>query len=168
MTVALTAAESTGARPILVAGIGELVLTRDPSTQLVAYGLGSCVALALWDPSSRLAALAHFMLPSGPIARQPAKFVDSGVPCVLAEFRRQGGSPRRAVLKAAGGAAMLAVVSTPLEIGTCNATTLVAALGAEGLRLRASDLGGRAGRTVQLEPATGRLLVKSVHRLAVL
>jgi chemotaxis protein CheD len=161
-------ASQVGAGPMLVAGIGEMVVTRDPSTLLVAYGLGSCVALSLWDPITKLAALAHFMLPSGPSTNPPVKFVDSGLPSLLAEFQRAGGVPRRAHLKAAGGAAMLAVVATTMEIGKRNAEALVSALGAQGLRLHAHDLGGKAGRTVQLEPATGRLLVKSVSSVSVL
>jgi chemotaxis protein CheD len=153
---------------MLVAGIGEMVVTRDPATMLVAYGLGSCVALALWDPHTKLAALAHFMLPSGPLTHPPVKFVDSGLPTLLAEFQRAGGLPRRAQLKAAGGAAMLAVVATTMEIGKRNAEALESALGVHGLRLHARDLGGKSGRTVQLEPATGRLLVKSVSSVSVL
>ena len=45
---------------------------------------------------------------------------------------------------------------------------LQAALGQHGLRLHQQDLGGKAGRTVQLEPATGRLLIKSVSSVSVL
>lgn len=158
----------TGEGRVLVAGIGEMVITRDPADVLVAYGLGSCVALAAWDPQARVAALAHFMLPSGPLAYPPVKFVDSGLPTFLAEFAKVGGSPRRAVLKAAGGAAMLAVVATTMEIGKRNADALEKALSQHGLRLQGSDLGGKAGRTVQLEPATGRLLIKSVSSVSVL
>lgn len=158
----------SGGGTVLVAGIGEMVVSRDPSTLLVAYGLGSCVALAAWDPQTRLAGLAHFMLPSGPLTQPPVKFVDSGLPTFLAEFVRAGGSPRRAQLKAAGGAAMLAVVATTMEIGKRNAAALESALGLQGLRLQGHDLGGKAGRTVQLEPATGRLLIKSVSSVSVL
>jgi len=154
--------------PVLVAGIGEMVITRDPATLLVAYGLGSCVALCLWDPQSKVAALAHFMLPSGPLNSPPVKFVDSGLPTFLTEFRRAGGQPRRSEIKAAGGAAMLAVVATTMEIGKHNGEALQAALGQHGLRLHKQDLGGKAGRTVQLEPATGRLLIKSVSSVSVL
>jgi len=153
---------------ILAAGIGELVVSADPGDVLVAYGLGSCVALAAWDPTKKLAGLAHFMLPAGPLAEPPAKFVDSGLVAFLAAFEQAGGTPRRAHLKAAGGAAMLAIVATSMEIGKRNAAALESALGARGLRLRAHDLGGKSGRTVQLEPATGRLLVKSVTNVSVL
>jgi chemotaxis protein CheD len=153
---------------LLVAGIGEMVVTDNPNAALVAYGLGSCVALSLWDPKARVAGLAHFMLPSGPLSHPPVKFVDSGLPEFLAEFTRRGGNLRRAQTKAAGGAAMLAVMASTMEIGKRNAEALEAALHRHGLRLLGRDLGGRTGRTVQLEGSTGRLLVKSVTCVSVL
>jgi len=155
-------------REVLVAGIGEMVITTNPNAALIAYGLGSCVALSMWDPMACVAGLSHFMLPSGPLADLPVKFVDSGLPQFLSEFRRRGGDPGRAEMKAAGGAAMLAVKASTMEIGKRNAEALQAALGAHGLRLHRSDLGGKAGRTVQLEPSTGRLLVRSVTSVSVL
>lgn len=153
---------------VLVAGIGEMVVTNNPKSALVAYGLGSCVALAIWDPRARVAGLAHFMLPSGPLTHPPVKFVDSGIPLFLSEFTRRGGDVRRAQMKAAGGAAMLAVMASTMEIGKRNAEAVQLALSQRGLRLHKSDLGGKAGRTVQLEGSTGRLLVKSVTSVSVL
>jgi chemotaxis protein CheD len=153
---------------VLVAGIGEMVVTSDPNAALVAYGLGSCVALSIWDPRVRVAGLAHFMLPSGPLTHPPVKFVDSGLPQFFSEFTRRGGDLRRAQMKAAGGAAMLAVMASTMEIGKRNAEALQTALRSHGLRLHGSDLGGKAGRTVQLDGATGRLLVKSVTTISVL
>lgn len=153
---------------VLVAGIGEMVVTSNPNSALVAYGLGSCVALAIWDPRARVAGLAHFMLPSGPLTHPPVKFVDSGIPQFFSEFTRRGGDLRRAQMKAAGGAAMLAVMASTMEIGKRNAEAVQLALSQRGLRLHNSDLGGKAGRTVQLEGSTGRLLVKSVTSVSVL
>lgn len=147
---------------LLVAGIGELVSSADRSHTLVSYGLGSCVALTAWDPRTKAAALAHFMLPTGTGGGTPVKFVDEGFERLLDAFRVLGGSPGRAEFKAAGGAAMLAVMGNTLEIGRRNAAAVEAHLTSAGLRLAASDLGGTAGRTVQLAVGDGRLLVKSV------
>lgn len=145
-----------------VAGIGELVSSADPDHTLVCYGLGSCVALSAWDPRVRAAAMAHFMLPSGAGGGPPVKFVDEGFDRLLAALRAVGGSPARAEFKAAGGASMLAVMAGALDIGRRNAQAVEARLAGAGLRLAASDLGGSAGRTVQLAVGNGRLLIKSV------
>jgi chemotaxis protein CheD len=142
-----------------------MVLSRDATATLVAYGLGSCVALAAWDPVSRVGALAHFMLPKGQSDGLPVKFVDSGLHGFLDAFASAGGRVPRARFKAAGGASMLALVSDGLEIGRRNSEAVMAGLSAAGLRLHASDLGGKAGRTVQLSVASGRLLVKSIDTM---
>lgn len=158
----------TAAGPLLVAGIGELVATADREATLVAYGLGSCIGLAAWDPQTHAAALAHFMLPTGSAGGQPAKFVEGGFEALLERFAAIGGSVRRAELKAAGGASMLSVMVGSLDIGRRNSEAVAARLAAHGLRLAAADFGGSAGRTVQLSVADGRFHVKSVARSAVL
>jgi len=151
---------------VLVAGIGEMVLTADVDTRLVAFGLGSCVALTLWDPRTRVGGLAHFMLPSGSAAGPPVKFVETGMGLFLSAFEAHGGSTRRAQIKAVGGAAMLAISPSALEIGRRNTQAVETALSGRGLAIQASDLGGNAGRTVQLDVATGRLHVKSLMKTA--
>lgn len=151
------------AEQALVAGIGEYVLNNEPAAMLVAYGLGSCVALAAWDPFVRVGGLAHFMLPTrGPVdPASPVKYVDGGLEVFLGAFQRAGGALPRTVFKLAGGAATLPM-SAGLEIGRRNGEAIAAGLERAGLRVTAQDLGGRAGRTVQLHVGTGRLLVRSV------
>jgi chemotaxis protein CheD len=144
---------------LLVAGIGEMVLSSSPDAQLVAYGLGSCIALAVWDPKARVGGLAHFMLPS------PVKFIDSGLDTFLHALEGKGALLSRCVLKAAGAAAML-TVGDGLAIGKRNAEVMQSALSERGLQLTATALGGNSGRTVQLGVGDGRLLIKSVSSVA--
>jgi chemotaxis protein CheD len=167
MTSGIVPPQANGA-PLLVAGIGEMVISRDAQTTLVAYGLGSCVALVAWDPHTAVGGLAHFMLPAGPAGGPPVKFIDGGLQAFFEGFSKHGGRPRHAQLKGAGGAAMLSIVSGGLEIGRRNAEAVAAGLAAMGLTLHARDFGGTSGRTVQLEVATGRLLVKSVSTVTTL
>jgi chemotaxis protein CheD len=148
---------------LLVAGIGDMVFSRDPTAMLVAYGLGSCVGLAAWDPVSHVGGLAHFMLPVGDDpGATPVKFVQGGFEAFIQTFTRNGGQARRTHFKAAGGASMLAMLAGGLEIGKRNAAAVQAAVSGAGLKLVASDFGGTAGRTVQLEVGTGKVLVKSL------
>lgn len=147
----------------LVAGIGDLVVSGEPSAVLVAYGLGSCVAVAAWDPFSKIGGLAHFMLPSaGPVdPRSPVKYVGGGLEHFIRAFRDEGGNPSRAHFKVVGGAATLST-SAGLQIGQRNSEAVIAALASARVRITATDLGGSVGRTVQLHVSTGRLLVRSV------
>lgn len=147
---------------LLVAGIGEMVLSSSPESRLVAYGLGSCIALAVWDPKSKVGGLAHFMLPNGPAnAGSPVKFIDTGLDTFLKALEARGAGLSRSTVKAAGAAAML-TVGGGLAIGKRNAETMQSALAARGLSLTASALGGTSGRTVQLDVADGRFLIKSL------
>src|SRR5512140_1452924 len=155
----MTLAESPN---LLVAGIGEMVLSANGDSHLVAYGLGSCIALAIWDPRAKVGGLAHFMLPSRPaIGANPVTFIDTGLDPLLKAMESKGAMLSRCTLKAAGAAAML-TVGGGLAIGKRNAEALQAALAQRGLSLQASSLGGNAGRTVQLEVSDGRFLIKSL------
>ena len=152
----------TATSSLLVAGIGEMVLSADADDHLIAYGLGSCIALAVWDPRVRVGGLAHFMLPSGPAnSGSPVKFIDTGLDTFLRALEAQGAVLNRSTLKAAGAAAML-TVGGGLAIGKRNAETMKSSLTERGLNLTASSLGGNVGRTVQLEVADGRFLIKSL------
>jgi chemotaxis protein CheD len=152
----------TGNPSLLVAGIGEMVMSSSSDSRLVAYGLGSCIALTVWDPRTRVGGLAHFMLPNGPAnAGSPVKFIDSGLDNFLKAVEAKGANVNRSILKAAGAAAML-TVGGGLAIGKRNAEAMTTVLASRGLSLTGAALGGSAGRTVQLEVADGRFLIKSL------
>jgi len=152
----------TSSPSLLVAGIGEMVMSADAEAHLVAYGLGSCIALAVWDPKTRVGGLAHFMLPSGPANdASPVKFIDTGLDVYIKALEDKGAVLSRCVIKAAGAAAML-MVGGGLAIGKRNSETMATALAQRGLSLSATALGGNAGRTVQLEVGDGRFLIKSL------
>lgn len=151
---------------LLVAGIGEMVLSSSAEAHLVAYGLGSCIALAVWDPRAKVGGLAHFMLPKGQTnGTSPVKFIDTGLDTFLHALEAEGAVLDRCILKAAGAAAML-TIGVALAIGQRNAETMQAALAERDLRLTATALGGNSGRTVQLEVGDGRLLIKTLSSVA--
>ncbi len=135
---------------------------------LVAYGLGSCVAICLFDPATRVAGMAHVVLPGAdPTGAPNPKFARSALPALLELMREQGASreARRYVVKLAGGAQVLAIGGTGSlpRIGEQNARAVQEALAAAGMPVHASDLGGGKGRTVWLDPRDGgRIRVRSV------
>ena len=47
----------------LSVGLGELVISSDPEDVLVAYGLGSCVGIAMYNPVTKTGGLLHAVLP---------------------------------------------------------------------------------------------------------
>jgi chemotaxis protein CheD len=148
-------------------GIGEAIVDGS-GARLAAFGLGSCIGLTAWDPLTRVGGLAHFMLPSGSRAGNPAKYVDTGLPWFLTALADAGALPRRSQFKAAGGAAMFLGVSGSLEVGRRNVSALDQALAAAGLRLTGHDLGGAIGRSIELDLKTGGLSIRTIHGTSIL
>jgi chemotaxis protein CheD len=142
---------------------------------LVAYGLGSCVAICLYDPVVKVGGMLHALLPSAatttrsanPQAAYPsAKFVDQGLPLLLDELAKMGAKSSRLTAKLCGGAQVLSAPGfeedSTLNIGKRNVTAAADALKKAGIRVQAQDTGGKIGRTVKLHIADGQVTVKSL------
>jgi chemotaxis protein CheD len=150
-------------------GLGEARVV-DPGSgeYLVAYGLGSCVAMCLFDPASRVAGLAHVLLPGAdPEGAPNAKFAQSALPLLVALMAQRGArpDPRRYIARLAGGAMVLAIGGGGIlpRVGTQNADSVRAALAAAGVRVEAEDLGGTRGRTIWFDPRDGgRIRIRTV------
>ncbi len=150
----------------LAVGIGQCIVARDPAVALVAYGLGSCVALAAWDAGARVAGVIHILLPepaAGAVHGNPARFATTGVPYFLQTLAEAGAQPARLRLVAAGGAQMLSMLAHgPLTgIGVRNLAVIKECLQAAGIPLVAADCGGQVGRTLTLSVATGHVHVRA-------
>ena len=132
--------------------MGELATSADPATGLVSIGLGSCIGLALVDASSRIAGLAHVMLP-GPTGetagRPPGTFADTGVPALLEAVLAAGA--RRMCLNAVlvGGAQMFGGAGR-MQVGQRNEEAVRAALRAARIPIHAAETGGGSGRTIRV------------------
>ncbi|MCC6174133.1 MAG: chemotaxis protein CheD [Chloroflexi bacterium] len=149
----------------IAVGLGDLFVST--TTDLVAYSLGSCVGICFWDPLTKAAAMAHVVLPvaSAGAVPTPGKFADTAVPALLEALKRQGADRARVRCKIAGGAAVLAIGGGGAlpNIGQRNVDAVKAALAKASIRILGEQTGGNQGRTVRLEPTTGRVLVRTVR-----
>lgn len=133
-------------------------------------GLGSCVAIALYDRESRAGGLAHILLPSMAMSREtsnPAKFPETIVPVMLAEMRALGMAPSaKVVAKIAGGASMFGqlVNGTGINVGERNVIATKEALAKAKVELIAEDTGLDYGRSVYFHLTDGRLEVRSLKK----
>ena len=150
-------------------GLGEVAVQCVGADQpLVAHGLGSCIALCLYDPIAKLAGLAHIVLPGSDPANAPnGKFAGSALPALLEAMARLGGAAdaRRMQARLAGGAHVLAIGGTGSLpcIGDQNAEAVRAALAAASVKVMAADVGGGQVRTVWFHPRDGgRIRVRTV------
>jgi chemotaxis protein CheD len=134
---------------------------------LVTVGLGSCVAIALYDAEARVGGLAHVLLPSPALARadaNPAKFPQYAVPQLLQLMTERGARPDRITGRLAGGASMFAALAPPgtVQMGERNLVAARQALNSHGVPLVGEAVGGDFGRTVRLRVHDGRLEVSTV------
>lgn len=154
---------------IVSIGLGEFSVSADPETTLVAYGLGSCVGLTLYDPALGAGGMAHVVLPERPTTSADdggAKYADTAVDRLLAELERVGGKRQRMIVKMTGGAQLLAL---PLnghrwDIGERNIEAVKRSLARCGLVLGSFDVGGAHGRTMRFRIQDGRVSVSTIGR----
>lgn len=148
----------------LVVGVGDCRFSRDPGEELVTFALGSCIGVAVWDPSTKASGLLHFMLPEKP-AQDPVtkgnvfRYADTGVPLLFRSIYELGGEKRRLVVRLAGGAAVVDDGGV-FNIGRRNYAALKKLLWKAGVLVQGESVGGSVSRNVRLEVATGRLFIK--------
>lgn len=148
-------------------GLGEIKVSDVDFYILVAFGLGSCVAVCAYDPQKTIGGMAHIVLPGGDHQANerdnPGKFATIGVPYLIAEMERLGASRRRIAVKIAGGSQMAAAngFSDRFAIGERNIRAVKSSLADQSIRLVAEDIGGHYGRTVQLILKNGAVLVRA-------
>lgn len=146
--------------------MGELAVCR-AGESLVARGVGSCVLILLHDAQAGLGGMAHAMLPRrGKAGDRPTKYVDAALERLVVEIEAAGASRARLTARLVGGAAMfrteLAAPHSP--VGERNLAAARAELARLGIPLVASEVGGRAGRSVTFEAESGRVTVRQLER----
>jgi chemotaxis protein CheD len=135
--------------------------------RFVAVGLGSCVAVTIYDRTRLVGGMAHILLPDTHAARDasnPARFATSAIPMLIEAMKAEGArGPFEA--KLAGGAALFGTMlgSGGQQMGERNVNSARSVLAAMGIPVVATDTGGAAGRTVSFDLATGVLEVRSVR-----
>lgn len=130
-------------------GVADYAVTVDGTT-LITSGLGSCVAVGLYDDADATGLL-HVMLPSadGRPVDNPAKFADTGVQTLLTSLHDVGVPTERMKAKLAGGSEMIAFESQARSVGDRNVEAVRAALAEHDVPLLAEDVGGDQGRSVK-------------------
>lgn len=135
--------------------------------ELVTFALGSCVAICLWDPISKIAGMVHIMLPDSRQlnngASQPLKFADTGLVELLKAMQLKGAKMPNLKAKIAGGAQMFADLgNSPMgRIGERNVQAVKEGLGKFRIPIVAEDTGKNFGRTCYFDAPTGTMLIKS-------
>lgn len=149
-------------------GMADLKLCKAPDA-ITTLGLGSCVGIAIRDPSTKVGGLAHIMLPdstqfSGTV--NVPKYADTGIEELVKQIVANGGNRTRLVAKIAGGAQMFAFQSKNemTAVGQRNVEAVKKKLAEMKIPILASDTGLNFGRTVEFYPETGDYIIKAVGK----
>lgn len=146
--------------------IAHIAVAKDGG-RLVAVGLGSCVAVTLYDRTKGIGGMAHILLPDPSAARDasnPGRFAVTAVP-LLREAMLAAGARGPFEAKLVGGAALFGTMlgGGGQHMGDRNVEAARKALVALRIPILASDTGGASGRTVTFDVATGGVEVRGVR-----
>lgn len=147
--------------------IGEIKVLSAEGT-LFSIGLGSCVAVALYDARQKVGGLAHVMLPE-PLSNPnhtPGRSASTAIPEMIRIMEAAGARRRGMYARIVGGSAMFESV-LPTEgrrLGVRNVEAVKLALSLAQIPLRGEDVGGTFGRSVYFDASDGRVTVRAVKR----
>lgn len=149
----------------LIVGISDLKISGNPDDVLITYALGSCIGVAVYDPTARVGGLLHFMLPdssldAGKAKENAAMFADTGIPLLFKSCYAIGAEKRRMIVKVAGGASILDD-GNYFRIGQKNITALRKIFWRNNVLIDGEDTGKSCNRTVRMDMRNGRCTVKS-------
>jgi chemotaxis protein CheD len=150
-------------------GIADLNVVKSPN-QIRTSGLGSCVGLILFDKVNEVAGLAHIMLPDSSLANKGsmnhAKYADTAIPQLMDRLAESGARVRSLQAKMAGGAQMFQFQSANdmMRIGPRNVEAIKQQLKRYNITLLSEDVGGNSGRTIEFDPKTCELMIRTVNQ----
>ncbi len=154
---------------IIKVGMGELKVASAPD-HIRTSGLGSCVAVTLYDPLQKIAGLAHVMLPASQEflnqeflnkGAKEGKYADRAIPLLVDKMVAKGGHPRFFEAKLVGGAQMFTFFSKgeTMRIGPRNVQACQKILRQIGIPIVAEVIGGNISRTIEIDASTGILSI---------
>lgn len=149
-------------------GMADLNVCESPDS-ITTLGLGSCVGVVLYDPTTRKCGMVHVMLPdSKAIANNQniAKFADTGIDECLRRVLAIGAKREKLIAKIAGGSQMFSLntSNSMLRVGDRNVEAVRQKLGELKIPILAADTGENYGRTVIFYPETGDYLIKAIGK----
>ena len=150
-------------------GMADMNVCSAPDS-IITLGLGSCVGVVLYDETKHVAGLIHIMLPDSSLGRSEtiniAKFADTGIEGLIDRLKAEGVQKFTLKAKIAGGAQMFQFTSDKdsMRIGPRNVEAVKLQLKKHGIRITAEDTGGNSGRTIEFDPQTCKLNVRTVNQ----
>jgi chemotaxis protein CheD len=154
---------------VIKVGIADMNIVRSPDS-IRTSGLGSCVGVVVFDQAREIAGLAHIMLPDSSFAKadrlNTAKYADTAVKELVSKLTRHGARVHSLKAKIAGGAQMFQFSNgnDMMRIGPRNVEAVKKELASLNIAIVAEDVGGNSGRTIEFNPKTCLLHIRTVNK----
>ena len=132
--------------------------------------LGSCVAVALFDPELKIGGLNHFMLPGSvdstkPLLSESARYGMYAMELLINDIMKMGVRKRNLRAKVFGAASLLEYSGGSAgRIPESNIRFTFSFLEGEGIPVLARDVGGSLPRKIFFYSHTGKVLLKRIPR----
>lgn len=124
--------------------------------------LGSCVAVAIHDPTTGIGGLNHYLLPEGMDGeRANTRYASSAIPMLIEEVVRLGANRAKLQAKIYGGANVISVSSLGDGIGTRNIEFAEKMLRDMGIPIVERNVAGESARTIKMNTANFNVLHNS-------
>ncbi len=133
--------------------------------KIVIYGLGSCIALILYDIKKLIYSMSHILLPSNKSSDNnislpfPHKFADHSVKELVRELLSHGAKHEHIRAIVIGGASIFQNIFN--DISSRNIKTVKNELKALNIKIIKEDTGGTRGRTVIIDTYDNTVLIKT-------
>jgi len=143
-------------------GIAQYAIAKAPE-KLCCLGLGSCMAVFLYDPSAKIGGVVHILLPNAPNGHSvDAKYADTGIHLLLGQLMRAGADRRMIRAKLVGGAQMFKNLDlTMSDVGKDNLAQSRKTLTELGIRVVAQEVEGDRGRSAYFSMEDGMVTIKA-------
>lgn len=146
--------------------MADFAVARAPDA-LATIGIGSCVAVCLYDAKEKVGGLAHIMLPWNRENDQSlaGKFADTGIAGLIRLMVSGGASPNSLTAKITGGASVFSAGEKQvITVGKNNIEAVKTILAGHKIRVAAEDTGGTLGRGLVFHTQTGVVEVTVLSR----
>jgi chemotaxis receptor (MCP) glutamine deamidase CheD len=125
--------------------------------------LGSCVAACLYDPTTGIGGMNHFLLPDSVDAgSDPARFGVHAMEMLINALMKLGADRRRLEGKLFGGGNVLGSVVARPTVGERNSAFAREYLAKERIPLVSERLGSDCGTEVRFWAHTGRVFIRDI------
>jgi chemotaxis protein CheD len=127
--------------------------------------LGSCVSVCLWDPTTSIGGMNHFMLPlwNGEGFASP-KYGNIAIEKLIEKMVHLGCKKKNLKAKVFGGGEVIGTSTSNFRIGERNAQLAMELLEEHRIPVVAKSVGGKNGRKLMFMTSTGEVFQKIIPK----